>query len=99
MARQYKYLSEGQSLIMTDKTTLIKSRYIVRGAKLCNDRELQAGGFLLAQNVGWEEISAMYGPITGARYRIGKRDYDRIDGEITALGFNGIQDTDWEQLK
>ena len=93
MSRQYKYLSEGQSLIMTDATTQIKSRYIVRSSQLCNDVELYAGGFSDAENTGWYNQTIWEQTITG-RARIGMETTPVVAVELTALGFNGTESTD-----
>jgi hypothetical protein len=96
MARQYKYLGEGQKLEMTDATTLIKSRYIVRGSQLCNDYELTTGsgkGFDGTEDVDWIN-QRIWGQTIVGRARIGFELTPIIAVELTTLGFNGTESED-----
>jgi len=96
MAKQYKYLSEGQSLIMTDATTQIKSRYRVYLNLLRNDYELTTGagkGFAGTEDVDWIN-QRIWGQIIVGRARIGFETTPIIAVELTSLGFNGTESED-----
>lgn len=41
----------------------------------------------------------IFGSVVGSRYRIGIRDSQlQIDKELTATGFDGVENTDWENV-
>jgi hypothetical protein len=96
--KQYKYLSNGQSFYIPD-TSGIRTRFKHESGVLCNDVEKYVNGFLDAENTGWERLNTYTATTVGARFRIGTDGHFTIAVEITATGFSGIQDTDWEKLK
>jgi hypothetical protein len=99
MAKQYKYLSEGQYMIIPAETVGgIRTRFGQRSGQFVNDAELSVGGFSLAENVGWENLQTYEDTIiTGGRTRIGilseySEQHIVIDGEKTTIGiFERIQ--------
>lgn len=85
---QYWTYNEGnyRYFTLSDGT---KCRRGMRDGQLVEDWELEVGGFSLAENVGWDNVSANYGPDTFTSFREGVRDCKYVIDGFT---------TEWEQL-
>ena len=86
---QYKYIAQEAFWIIPGTSNGLRSRVHLTGGYVLYERET-------ALNV-WEEIDAEIPEVTGARCRLGVRDGNWVcDIELTATGFAGVEDTDWE---
>jgi hypothetical protein len=59
--------------------------------------ELVAGGFALAEGVGYETVGGeLYVAVTGGKIREGVRGgYYVVDAEMTVGGFSGVEGVNW----
>jgi len=96
---QYSYYTKEIPKYWVDPDTLLRTRCWVHNDYFQTDSEIVAGGFLLAENVGWKTVESFGTAVTGARVREGVRSAQYFaDAELTATGFSGAENTDWITL-
>jgi len=96
---QYRDYIEGQYDYVTDAVTGMKVRFGQRSDNYVEDAELLVGGFLLAENVGWKNLTSKTTITVGDKFRIGARDTAYVIDVETNGTFLGTEDVDWEELQ
>lgn len=100
---QYLKLVNNKYREFLDVSLGLKFRIGQRSNFYVIDTELEEGGFLLDENVGWINIggnSAAENEITGTYLRLGVSSDGNfwVDIELTTTGFRGEENTDWKNI-